>query len=49
MRASTLPLCDILFGTFANPRHETPETGFYNGVSKRMAEMLMFMEIKSIS
>lgn len=45
MRASTLSLCDILFGTFVNPRHETPETGFYNGASRRIVEMLMFKDV----
>lgn len=42
---SDLPLFDILFGTFRNPRRYVNETGFYEGASSRIADMLMFKEI----
>jgi sterol desaturase/sphingolipid hydroxylase (fatty acid hydroxylase superfamily) len=37
---SDLPLFDILFGTFANPREFAPATGFYDGASSRVLEMV---------
>ena len=37
---SDLPLWDIVFGTFHNPREFTGEVGFYDGGSKRVPEML---------
>ena len=42
---SDLPLFDILFGTFCNPRNYENETGFYNGASKRVVDMLLFREV----
>ena len=42
---SDLPLFDILFGTFRNPRHFEHETGFYNGASARVGEMLLFKDV----
>lgn len=42
---SDLPLFDILFGTFRNPKDFAEETGFYNGASSRIAEMLIFKDI----
>jgi len=42
---SDLPLFDILFGTFRNPPGYVDETGFYNGASKRVREMLLFKEV----
>ena len=35
-----LPLFDIIFGTFHNPKTFTGEVGFYDGASKRLPEML---------
>ena len=40
-----VPLFDILFGTFDNPRDFAPATGFYDGASSRMAEMLLLREV----
>lgn len=40
-----VPLFDILFGTFHNPRDFAPETGFYEGASSRLGEMLLFRDI----
>jgi len=37
-----VPLFDILFGTFRNPRDFAPATGFYDGASLRIGEMLRF-------
>jgi len=42
---SDLPLFDILFGTFHNPRDFVVETGFYQGASRRIAEMLRFRDV----
>jgi sterol desaturase/sphingolipid hydroxylase (fatty acid hydroxylase superfamily) len=42
---SDLPLFDILFGTFKNPATYDHETGFYNGASNRIKEMLLFKDI----
>jgi sterol desaturase/sphingolipid hydroxylase (fatty acid hydroxylase superfamily) len=43
---SNLPLVDILFGTFDNPRSiEGLETGFYKGASTRLLEMLGFRDV----
>src|SRR5690606_12219434 len=39
---SDLPLFDILFGTFRNPRRHAPQQGFYDGASQRVAEMVLF-------
>ena len=35
-----LPVWDLLFGTFRNPRHFDGEVGFYDGGSKRLGAML---------
>jgi sterol desaturase/sphingolipid hydroxylase (fatty acid hydroxylase superfamily) len=42
---SDLPLFDILFGTFKNPKTYSHETGFYNGASGRVKEMLLFKDV----
>lgn len=42
---SDLPLFDLLFGTFNNPSTFSPETGFYNGASDRMGDMMLFKDI----
>jgi sterol desaturase/sphingolipid hydroxylase (fatty acid hydroxylase superfamily) len=42
---SDLPLFDILFGTFRNPKDFTTETGFYDGASYRVTDMMMFRDI----
>jgi sterol desaturase/sphingolipid hydroxylase (fatty acid hydroxylase superfamily) len=42
---SDLPLFDILFGTFRNPEKYIKETGFYDGASQRMKEMLLGKEV----
>lgn len=42
---SDLPVFDILFGTFNNPKEFAKETGFYIGASNRMGEMMLFKDI----
>lgn len=42
---SDLPLFDILFGTFRNPADYVKETGFYQGASSRIKDMLLFREV----
>lgn len=42
---SDLPLFDILFGTFRNPRRYVKETGFYKGASARIKDMLLFKNV----
>lgn len=40
-----LPLFDMIFGTFENPREFKGECGFYDGGSKRLGAMLIGREI----
>ena len=42
---SDLPLFDILFGTFKNPKDFDHETGFYQGASGKVADMLRFKDL----
>lgn len=42
---SDLPLFDIIFGTFRNPKTYENETGFYNGASERIIDMLLFRDV----
>lgn len=42
---SDLPLFDLLFGTFRNPRMHAPQQGFHDGASLRVAEMLAFRDV----
>ena len=45
---SDVPLWDILFGTFNNPPTYENETGFYEGGSAKVKEMLMFQDINKV-
>ena len=40
-----LPIWDILFGTFHNPKNYENETGFYDGASSRIKDMILFRDI----
>ncbi len=40
-----LPLIDIFFGTFRNPKTYQQETGFYDGASSRIIDMLKFRDV----
>ena len=43
---SDLPLWDMLFGTFRNPRNvEELEAGFYDGASTRLLDQLFFLDV----
>jgi sterol desaturase/sphingolipid hydroxylase (fatty acid hydroxylase superfamily) len=42
-----LPIFDIVFGTFHNPRDFAAETGFYDGASDRVADMLRWMDVST--
>lgn len=42
---SDLPIFDILFGTFYNPKEYEHETGFYAGATDRIVDMLLFRDI----
>lgn len=44
---SDLPVFDILFGTFKNPKYFASEVGFYNGSSTKVKEALLFKDIVS--
>lgn len=40
-----LPIIDIVFGTFKNPKSYHAETGFYDGASSRIKDMLLFRDV----
>lgn len=40
-----LPVFDMIFGTFNNPKHDVLCTGFYSGGSYRIKDMLLFKDI----
>lgn len=42
---SDLPIFDVLLGTFHNPAEFAPATGFYEGSSSRVPEMLAFRDV----
>jgi len=42
---SDLPLFDVLFGTFRNPKEFAREIGFYDGASAKLPQMLAFKDI----
>jgi sterol desaturase/sphingolipid hydroxylase (fatty acid hydroxylase superfamily) len=42
-----LPVFDILFGTFRNPRAFEHETGFYDGASEKIGDMLLFRDLNN--
>jgi sterol desaturase/sphingolipid hydroxylase (fatty acid hydroxylase superfamily) len=42
---SDLPIFDIIFGTFKNPKGYEHQTGFYEGASAKVFEMLTFQDI----
>ena len=45
---SDLPLFDLIFGTFRNPEKYMNETGFYDGASSRIKDMLLFKNIDKV-
>jgi sterol desaturase/sphingolipid hydroxylase (fatty acid hydroxylase superfamily) len=42
---SDLPIFDILFGTFRNPKEFVKESGFYDGASAKLPQILAFRDI----
>jgi sterol desaturase/sphingolipid hydroxylase (fatty acid hydroxylase superfamily) len=44
---SDLPLFDILFRTFRNPREFAPQQGFYDGASARLGDLLLWRDVAS--
>ena len=42
---SDLPLFDLIFGTFQNPKNFAKETGFYDGASLKIRQMILFKDI----
>jgi hypothetical protein len=42
-----LPLFDLIFGTFYNPRDFAPQAGLYDGASTRVWDMLRFRDVSS--
>jgi sterol desaturase/sphingolipid hydroxylase (fatty acid hydroxylase superfamily) len=43
---ANLPLWDMAFATFANPRNvDGVQAGFYNGASTRILDMLLFRDV----
>lgn len=42
---ASLPVFDLLFGTFRNPATFAPETGFYDGASSRVLDMHLFRDV----
>ncbi len=44
---SDLPLFDLLFGTFHNPRGFAPLAGFYDGASARIIDMLLARDVST--
>lgn len=44
-----LPVFDMLFGTFRNPRSYEMQTGFYSGASARIPDMLLFRDVSKPS
>jgi sterol desaturase/sphingolipid hydroxylase (fatty acid hydroxylase superfamily) len=44
---SDLPIFDILFGTFHNPREFASANGFYDGASARVVDMLLMRDVST--
>ncbi|MCX2680188.1 sterol desaturase family protein [Galbibacter sp. EGI 63066] len=42
---SDIPVFDMLFGTFKNPKDFEYENGFYHGASSKVVDMLLFRDI----
>ena len=42
---SDLPIIDIIFGTFKNPKSYEHETGYYLGASNKIGDMLRFKDV----
>ncbi len=40
-----LPIFDVLFGTFYNPKEFAPATGYYDGASARVGDILLLRDV----
>lgn len=40
-----LPLIDLLFGSFVNPRRPAPATGYWHGASAKVLDMLLLRDV----
>jgi sterol desaturase/sphingolipid hydroxylase (fatty acid hydroxylase superfamily) len=45
---SDLPVFDLLFGTFRNPRDFAQQQGFHEGASKRLGDLLLCRDVASV-
>lgn len=45
MNYADLPIVDLVFGTFVNPRDFAADTGFYDGASARVGDMLRCRDV----
>ncbi len=41
------PVVDMIFGTFQNPKNYYKETGFYDGATDRLMDMLLFRDVST--
>ena len=46
---SDLPVWDMMFGTFRNPRTQDGPVGFYTGASTRIIDMLTFRDVADVN
>ena len=46
---SDLPVWDMMFGTFRNPRTQDGPVGFYTGASTRIIDMLKFRDVADVN
>ena len=44
---SDLPVFDLLFGTFRNPREYAEQQGFYDGASARVGDLILWRDVAS--
>ncbi|AKA36105.1 sterol desaturase family protein [Flagellimonas lutaonensis] len=44
---SDFPIYDMVFGTFKNPEKHVEETGFYDGASSRVLDMLVMKDVSN--
>ncbi len=45
---SDFPIYDLLFGTFKNPKDFQGQTGFYDGASAKIVDMLLFKDLNEV-
>jgi sterol desaturase/sphingolipid hydroxylase (fatty acid hydroxylase superfamily) len=45
---ASLPVIDMLFGTFKNPRERAAQAGFWDGASARLGRMLLGRDVSAV-